>query len=88
MESPDVVDTSDVDEREVFTLSHDVDHWASSALTPIKSVCADVLASPQSATTEKDYHRSSNGLLTRIICHDRFSNHEVENPSPRKRIKV
>lgn len=89
MESPDLVDTSDVDEREVFALSQDVDHWASTALTSIKHVCTDVLASPQRATiTEKDRHRRPDSLLTLLTRHDRFSDHEIENPSPRKRIKV
>lgn len=88
MESPDVVDTSDVEEREVFTLSQDTHHRVSPALTPTKrTTCANALASPQSATAEKDHQRRPNSLILTTRC-DRFSDHEAENPSPRKRIKV
>lgn len=88
MESPDVVDTSDVEEREVFAVSEDVDHWTSSASTPrLKSVRANVSVSPQSATTENGHQRHL-GILLTLARHNRSGDHEVENPSPRKRIKV
>ncbi|KAH0836569.1 cell differentiation family, Rcd1-like-domain-containing protein [Lanmaoa asiatica] len=83
MESPDVVDTSDVEEREVFALSDNPDHWASES--PLTRPRPDVLASPPRITTEKDHPDS---LLTPVTHHDRFSDHDGENPSPRKRIKM
>jgi hypothetical protein len=86
MESPDVVDTSDVEEREAFALSEDADHWPSPVSTPMHNLRAGALTSPQShATTEKGCQRCLSTLITR---HDWFSDHEVENPSPRKRVKV
>lgn len=89
MESPDVVDTSDVEEREAFALSGDADHWPSPVSTPMNSLRAGAAASPQShASTEKGRQRCPDPFLTLITRHDRFSDHEVENPSPRKRIKV
>ncbi|KAF8557733.1 hypothetical protein OG21DRAFT_1601471 [Imleria badia] len=83
MESPDVVDTSDVEEREVFGVS-EAFLWAS----PTNSPRPRVLLSPQRATKEKVHQRRAGSLLTLITRHDQSSDHEAENPSPRKRIKI
>lgn len=88
MESPDVVDTSDIEEREVFTVSDDAVLWTSPASTPTNTLRPRVLLSPQSTLSEKVHQRRPGSLLTLMTRHDRYSDHEVENPSPRKRIKV
>ncbi|KAG9312886.1 Mus7/MMS22 family-domain-containing protein [Chiua virens] len=88
MESPDIVDTSDIDEREDLVLSEVADHCATSTSTPVQTVRADVLASPHSVTKGKDHQRHPSPLLTWVTCHGRLSDHESETPSPRKRIKI
>ncbi|KAG6381519.1 hypothetical protein JVT61DRAFT_104 [Boletus reticuloceps] len=79
-ESPDVVDTSDVEEREVLAVSEDAGHWDDPVSTPINSLRADVLASPQSSTTDKIHQRRPDSPLTLTTRYHRFSDQEVENP--------
>lgn len=87
MEDPDIVDTSDVEEREVLAFSEDY-LSPSSTLTPPRSVHARVLVSPQSPVTEKGHQRRPGSLSAPRIRPDRFSDYEMDSASPRKRIKV
>lgn len=88
MESPDVVDTSDVEERDVLSFPEDIESWATSASTPLRKSVRANLASPQSAIAEKNSQQRPSSLTTLIARQNRLSDHEAESPSPRKRVKV
>ncbi|KIJ20769.1 hypothetical protein PAXINDRAFT_6551 [Paxillus involutus ATCC 200175] len=83
MEVDDVVDTSDVEERETFDLS-DADQWTFSS-PPCKR--DDVVASLQTIVQQSGVQRESGPLKTLTPSYE-LNDSATDSPSPRKRIKV
>ncbi|KAF9221440.1 hypothetical protein BS17DRAFT_785404 [Gyrodon lividus] len=84
MEVDDVVDTSDVEERETFDLS-EADHWT---FSPQSIIREDVFALSQTAARQSDMQRGTSSLITPIQSGCEPNDSEADSPSPRKRIKI
>ncbi|KAF9245333.1 Mus7/MMS22 family-domain-containing protein [Melanogaster broomeanus] len=85
MEVDEVVDTSDVEEREHLDPS-EADFWAFSS--PERNIHEDVLALSQSAARRSDVQREGSSIMAPIQSGHELSNCEMGSPSPRKRMKI
>ncbi|KIK80889.1 hypothetical protein PAXRUDRAFT_833254 [Paxillus rubicundulus Ve08.2h10] len=84
MEVDDVVDTSDIEERETFEL-FDTDHWAFSP--PRQCKRDDLAALPQTIVQQSDVQRGSDPFKTLTPSYE-LNDSATDSPSPRKRIKI
>ncbi|KIJ61984.1 hypothetical protein HYDPIDRAFT_30806, partial [Hydnomerulius pinastri MD-312] len=80
----EVVDTSDVDEREVLDLS-EADYWGAFS-SPQRGTRESVFASSLNVAGPSNTHRGSRILP--ILSSYELSDRDADSPSPRKRIKI